>query len=408
MQKGFRLRAWGMVSMGAFMDFVATGLFFYSYGVFFPVIIEEFEINRSSTSLGISLFLTVTALFSPAVGVMLNRFPMKNVFSMGALTMATGLWLISVAPSALLLLPGVIICGIGAATLGQIAPPRLVANWFVHRRGFALGLTAVGISLSGVIMPLVANQLITHLGWAQAVQSYALFAACIVAPVALFFIIEKPQDVGLLPDGNPNQAPLPPPIKRLSKRYRSSLIYNPSIWLLAFLFGAQFCTVSAVLIHIVPLGIDKGLSSGDAALLLSLTASLAVVGKIVIGGASDRIPIHLLLLFSIALQTVAALLLFGPSEWWAMVAGAALFGMGYGGLVPLQNQLFARAFGRSMALAMGISRPMMLPLQLLGPPVVGLIFDLTGSYDSAAYFLLSMMLIAAVLSVLQQRYLRHT
>ena len=409
MQPGFWWRGWGMVGLGGLMDFVATGFFFYSYSVFFPVVAAEFGISRSGTSLGMSTFLMVTALAAPVVGRLLNLFPMRNVFSTGALLMGLGLMLVSLAPAAVLLLPGVIFIACGAAALGQIGPPRLVINWFTRNRGLALGMASVGISLSGVVMPLSTTALIGWVGWQDALLILSAIAALFIAPFIFFLVIEHPQDVGLSPDGDPHQHHLPPPIKRMTRRYTMALLLNPSVWMLALLFATQFCCISAVLTHMVPLAIDGGMTNTDAGLLLTATATLAVVGKIVIGGASDRFPFTILLLLSIAFQALGVWLLFvmPAGDFWDMLPGALSFGLGFGGAVPLQNQLFARNFGSSMALAMGISRPMMLPIQLLGPPLAGLIYDLNGSYVLAGQLMLGALAVAVVLTLLQTRLLRR-
>lgn len=397
-----------MVSMGGLMDFVATGFFFYSYSVFFPVIAAEFDISRTTASMGMSIFLIVTALCSPRVGLLLNLHPLRIVFSGGALLMAAGLSSMAMASSAVWLLPGVIICASGASALGQIGPPRLVINWFVRRRGMALGVAAVGISLSGVLMPPVASWLIALMDWNRALLVYAAFIALVIAPFIFFVLIERPSDVGLSPDGDASMAPLPPPIHHTRRRYTAAMLSNPSVWLLALVFGAQFCTISAVLTHMVPLGIDTGLTIAEASLLVTVTATLAVIGKVLIGGASDRIAIRSLLLSSIGMQALGTWLLFTQSHSFAaLIGGAVSFGFGFGGVVPLQTQLFARNFGKSMAMAMGISRPMMLPLQILGPPLTGLIFDLNNSYYLATFFLLSIMALAAILTIIQSRFLRR-
>ena len=407
MQPGFWWRGWGMVALGGMMDFVATGFFFYSYSVFFPLVVAEFDLNRSVTSLGMSLFLTVVALSSVVVARMLMRYVFKYVFAMGAVLMAVGLALISQAQMPYLLLVGVIITAAGTAALGQIGPPRLVFNWFVRNRGIAMGIVAVGISLSGVVMPPVATWLIGWIGWRETILLYAGCAALVVAPLILLTTIQRPEDVGLSPDGNPNQAPMMPPISHLRRSYVQLMLVNRSVWLLALLFGAQFCVISAVLTHLVPLAMDAGQDSATAGILITVTAAVAVIGKIVIGGASDRIAIHLLLLLSIGLQALGVGLFFlWPVDIWLFVA-ACSFGMGFGGAVPLQNQLFARCFGSSMAMAMGISRPMMLPVQILGPPIAGLVYDLTGSYTQAVWLLLSMLGLAALLAMLSPQILRH-
>ena len=79
-----------MVAVAFFVDFVAVGFFFYSYGVFFKAIEQEFGGSRLGVSLGLTITTTVGAIAAPFIGSALDRFPLKRVIAAGSISMALG------------------------------------------------------------------------------------------------------------------------------------------------------------------------------------------------------------------------------------------------------------------------------------------------------------------------------
>ena len=76
-----RFLGWRMVAVAFFVDFVAVGFFFYSYGVFFKAIEQEFGGSRLGVSLGLTVTATVGAFAAPFIGHALDRFPLKRVIA---------------------------------------------------------------------------------------------------------------------------------------------------------------------------------------------------------------------------------------------------------------------------------------------------------------------------------------
>ena len=86
-----------MVTVAFFVDFIAVGFFFYSYGVFFKAIAAEFGDSRLGVALGLTVTSAVGALVAPMVGRALDKYPLKNIIGMGAVSMALGFGLLSKA-----------------------------------------------------------------------------------------------------------------------------------------------------------------------------------------------------------------------------------------------------------------------------------------------------------------------
>ena len=386
---------WRMVAVAFLVDFIAVGFFFYSYGIFFKAIAVEFGDSRFGVSIGVTVTQGVGALLAPFIGRALDRFPLKNVMACGAISMGTGFGLLGLVqtPLQFYLVLGVFV-GFGAGAMGQLATSKLVSNWFVLKRGSALGIAATGISVSGVIMPAISAWIIATFGWREAFMTYGLITFLVVVPVVLRLVISRPEDVGLLPDGATEKDSLPPPKPPLRTR---DFLSQPNFWVLLTVIGLLFCIQSATLIHMVPKLTDSGLSLVAASGIASATAGFGIMGKLIFGALVDRWDVRHALWLGIGFQFVGQLMMVFMEGHLAFLIGACFFGFGMGGVGPMQGAVVGAAFGReSFGRVLGAMRPPMAVLHLAGTPFAGWVYDVTGSYRPASLTFLVLYLIAAV------------
>lgn len=388
-----------MVVVAFFVDFVAVGFFFYSYGVFFKAIAVEFGDSRLGVALGLTVTSAVGAIAAPMVGRALDRYPLRRVIGVGAVFMSLGFLGLALVrtPLEFYLVLGLFI-GFGASSMGNLATSKLVTNWFDRKRGTALGIAATGVSLSGVVMPYVSAEIIEAYGWRQGFTAYGLFTLLVVVPVVLRFVISRPEDVGLKPDGRlelggTGSTPVEPP-PRLSMR---EVWRDRNFWSIVVTFALVFCAMSATLTHMVPRLTDMGHSLSLASLVMSLCAGLGVVGKLSFGWLGDKLPMRRVMLLVLVIQFSGQLLMFLHDELLWFAIGAALFGYGVGGVVPLHGIVVGKTFGRErFGAVLGLMRPAMFPVQILGVPFAGWVYDVTGSYALAFQILLGLYLLAAM------------
>ncbi len=381
-----RFLGWRMVFVAFFVDFVAVGFFFYSYGVFFKAIAVEFGDSRLGVALGLTVTSAVGALVGPLIGRALDRFPLKRVMGIGAFFMGIGFLGLSWVrtPLEFYLVLGLFV-GFGSSSMGNLATSKLVTNWFDRRRGTALGIAATGVSLSGVIMPLVSAEIIEAYGWRHGFTVYGLFTLLVVVPIVLRLVITHPSDVGLRPDGALAIAHLSdearPEVPRLSMH---AVWRDRNFWSIVATFGITFCAMNTTLTHMVPRLTDMGFSLSTASLAMSLCAALGVAGKLSFGWLGDRMPVRRVMFLILTAQFSGQLMMYLNVELAWFLVGAALFGYGVGGVVPMHGIIVGRTFGRErFASVLGLMRPAMFPLQVAGVPFAGWVYDSTGSYALA-------------------------
>ena len=386
---------WRMVAVAFFVDFIAVGFFFYSYGVFFKAIAQEFGDSRFGVSIGIMLTQIAGAVVAPIIGQALDRYPLRNVQALGATTMGLGFLALGLVQTQLqfYLVLGLFI-GCGAGAMGQLATSKLVANWFMKRRGTALGIAATGISASGVVMPALSAWIILNYGWREGFMIYGVITLAVVVPLVLRFVISRPEDIGLLPDGAPKGTVMPtaPPPAKLRE-----FVGDRNFWALVVVIGLLFCVQSGTLIHLVPRVTDAGFSLSAASLVMSACAALGIAGKLIYGYLADRWDVRKALWLGIVFQVAGQLIMLQQPGYYLFMLGAALFGFGMGGVVPMQGAAVGAAFGReSFGRVLGAMRLPMVVLQVLGVPFAGLVFDATGSYQLAVHVFLGLYVLAAI------------
>lgn len=372
---------WRMVALSFLTNFISVGFVFYSYGVFFKALAADFGDSRLGVSLGLTAMNVVSSLLSPVIGARLDRGSIRIMMIIGAGLMGCGFLLASAISSLwqfYLVLS--LVMGPGVCMLGALPSTTLVANWFVQRRGTALGIATMGVSLSGVLMPPLGTALIDGIGWRMTFVVYAAAAWLLVVPAVYRWVIQRPEDLGLRPDG----ASAADGDHEEPHIAAGAILRDRNFWLIALTIASNFCAMGAILTHAVPHATDVGFSNAAAAFVLSVMASAGALGKPVFGSVTDRLDKRIVITIIAGMQLVGLLLLMQARSYPSLLLAGAVFGFGMGGVVPLHGALIGAAFGRdAFGRVMGLMTPIMLPLGSAGIPLAGYLFDRTGTYMPA-------------------------
>ncbi len=408
---------WKIVAVAWVTHFISVGFIFYSYGVFILALSGEFGSGkRTGVAMGLALMNIANGLFAPFLGRLLDRHSIRVIMCTGSIAMAvgfflasriTGLWQFYVLMGTML--------GLGASSIGGIPGSTLVANWFIKRRGTALGVATMGVSMSGIFMPPLATYLIQAIGWRNTFMAFGGVAVLVVFPLVSRFVVNRPEDLGLLPDGD---TPLPQagdpdddePLLPLAPGDQMidhathlewsslGLLSSLNFWVITATIGLNFFAMSAMLTHMIPHAADLGISASDAAYLLSIAAGFGVFGKVLFGYVTDFVDSRLAMWLAIGFQAAGTIVTIFSTTYWPLALSAGLFGFGMGGVLPMWGVLNGESFGRhSFGRAMGLMSPCMLPVQSAGVPFAAYIFDRQGHYDAAFYTFLGVYGLSAVI-----------
>ena len=379
-----RFLGWRMVFAGFVAQFVYSSMSVSAFGVFVTPLEREFDTSRASLSAAFGLSLLAMGIFSPVLGRWIDRGSLRWIMLAGLLLASGGTCLLSQA-SALWQL-GVIYCTLvafGTALYGPLPSMALVANWFVRRRGIALGVTAAGATFGGALAPVVAALCIDHFGWRNALLAFGLGSLALAAPVFAFGVVSRPAEVGQRPDGEPASVGSVSHAGTTGQAYTSSeLLRDRNFLALALGTALLFTSPIVAMLHLVPFAEGLGFSRQDAAFVFTPVAACSLLAKLAFGAVADRVdPRHALRLAVVVLIAGWLVLLADPDYPQLLVAGA-LLGLGIGAVIPLHGVLIglcfrAEAFGQ----VMGLGGLLTLPIVAGANPLAGWLYDRTGSYQ---------------------------
>ncbi|MHB1134330.1 MAG: MFS transporter, partial [Chloroflexota bacterium] len=178
-----------------------------SFPVFFVAILNDFGWSRSSTVLATSIFAGVYALSSPVTGWAIDRFGPRRVMPAGGLMLGLGLLATSrITELWQLYLTYGVLAAVGESMVGTIANMAVLAKWFSHRRGTATGLAAAGIGVGAFFLVPVVQWIINNYGWRNAYAALAVLIVATIPALTLAFQRARPEEMGLLPDGETPKA----------------------------------------------------------------------------------------------------------------------------------------------------------------------------------------------------------
>jgi MFS family permease len=385
---------WRIVAAAALGLFWGAPVTVFSFSVFLRPLMHDFHTGRTAVSLGFTVGGIAAAMSAPFVGRLTDRLGARTVILPSTLIFGSILicarWLTSSIWQFYLfhLALGLILNGVGPVPYGY-----MISCWFDKRRGLALGLMMIGIGSGAMIMPILAQQLIGKFGWRN---SYAILGAAVLlisAPAIALFLKEKPEDMGLLPDGatSVNSGARKIATPGMSGR---DVWGNRTFWLMVCAFFLVGASVHGCAVHIVAMLIDRGVAVQTAALVSSIVGAAVFTGRVGTGYLLDRFfAPHVAAIFFGGVAAGIGLLWIGNVTAMT-VAGVFLVGMGLGAEVDIIAYLMSRYFGlRYFGEIYGFSFAAFLLAGALGSLMMGAGFDLTGSYHAplAALFVSSLL-----------------
>lgn len=365
-----------------------------AFSLLFPPILAEFGWDRGVTAGAFSFGFLVSAALSPWLGRLMDRRGPRAVMELGVLLMGSGLLLATQIrePWQLYATLGVLV-GSGSVCLGYTGQGLFLPNWFVHRRGLAMGIAFSGVGIGSIVILPWMQAFIQHAGWRAACATLGIVLIVLLAPLNLL-LRRRPEDIGLQPDGEPHAVAAARRIANVVDAEWAAVDWTlgramreARFWWLA---GGYFCALYAwyaVQVHQTKYLTEIGFSPILAAWALGFVSLAGIPGQIALGHMSDQVGREWVWTIGnlgfAACYLVLLLMQHVPTEplLWLMVLAQGFLGYG---IVSVLSAIPAELFqGRQFGTIFGTLMLMAVMGGAAGPWLTGVLHDAAGNYTAA-------------------------
>lgn len=354
---------WLIVLAAALAIGVGTmGIGFYSLGLFVKPLEAEFGWSRAEVSGAATFQQFGIFLSAPLVGWLADRWGARPIAVLSFIATPLALLALSRTSGSVLAWDALwlLVSLAGAGTTPAIWA-RIVSLRFDHARGLALGLMLMGTGTAAILAPALLGPVFAQSGWRTAVMIMAAATLLIGLPASLLI----------------GTADKPSPGTKAKGRFEAN---RQTLMLLAiaFLLGL---IVAGLIVHLVPMLVDRGMAPADAAQVAAGVGVAVLVARLVVGYLFDRFHAPYVAALFLLSPVAAALLLYGGGP---VVVAALMLGLAAGAEVDM----LAYFTGRYAALAnYGATYGGVLGVFCLGaglgPMLFGKAYDALGGYDAA-------------------------
>ena len=369
---------WLVVALTVINQAVLTGISFYCFAIFSIEWLEQFDVSRGQLMLAITFLSIAVALAAPLVGHRLDKMSLLWPVIMGYVLFCLGLGLVSIATAYWqVIVIYATFFALGQMLAGIFVSQLLINRWFAKDTGLALGISATGSSLGGILFPLAVAEALSAISLADVFQTVAVFSLIFLLPLNYFILrVQPPAEFA-----KQNKA---------ADRDAKDLTWATPMILRSRAFWIPLSLLLAVSTPFVAIQSNIGVHLSDLSYPATFTGQMVAVitammfaGKLLYGKLADKFD-HRYLMFFMGCTSIAAIaLLMSTTDKAILLASAVLFGIANGGLLPVRSVVFGSrfgvaSFGKVLGLAMLVSI-----VGSLGSVYAAWIYDLFGSYDYA-------------------------
>ncbi len=412
---------WVIVAVTFLVGITQAGVFQNILSIFMVPMAEEFGWSRSLITGAIALGSLAGGFLGPFMGPVLDKHGPRMMTFIGISILAAGLvalaWISSLWQLYLFFGLGRMI----SAGLLNLVVTVSVSNWFIKRRGRAMGITQLGSRIGLAVLPLLVQAVITGVGWRTAWLMLGLTVFFISAIPAILFLRRRPEDIGLLPDGeDPKKTEAQSLVKDGSEIKsqdinemkntwgRQEILRTSSFWQLIVVSSVIFFVGAGTNFHMFPFLTDNGMSSEISVMVISVIWIFSAFGALGIGFLAEKIPVKTLLGFTMLLLGVLFVTIFWVVESvWIVFAFATVYGFIRGALLPLLALIWVEFFGRySSGTALGLSSVFRYTANAMGPVFAAVCFDLMQNYFLPFYLFSGLLVLGGLMSFRSQAPVR--
>ena len=367
--------------------------------VFVDQFISDLGISRSEVSTAYLIGTLIAALGLPRIGQQIDRVGVRRGMTLVGIAFGVALVGMAGVQGLVTLVIGFIAIRLFGQGSLMLTSTIAVTLWYDKRRGTMLGIFSTGTAIVMATIPVGLSLIIEAYDWRIAWLTAAVVIWLVVLPIARFGLIDRPSDVGQVPDGPRPKATKPPKEQTSESATRREALRTTRFWSLVAASATAAMLSTALNFHQISLLSDAGLTATEAALMFLPQVIGAGVTGLFFGYLSDRLSGRWLIPMAMALLVATLLLASNLTPGVAIVLYAVSLGATSGAMRSVISTLLPRWFGvRHIGEIQGTAQFINVASTALGPVAFALARDATGDYGAAALWFVVLPLAAGVVA----------
>lgn len=371
----------------------------YVFSVFIDSILRDTGMSRTELSALYAIGTAVSAAMAFAVSRLVDRYGARLMLAVIAGAFGAACFGMSAVTGSITVLLGfAALRALGQGSL-PVTATLVTVQWFVRYRGRAMAIVSLGFAASNALFPPVTRMLIDSFGWRNAYQILGIVIWLLLIPLALFVVRDRPEQMGLLPDGLPPAEPASSGASAAQSNQAKPRVWSSAqFWLLALPMTAGPFVVTALVFHQASIFAEHGLSPEIAASVFIAFAAASAAMTPIIGFVVERVPARLLLYANLALLLGGSLLAMGLSSPLSATIYAILLGSAGGIQSVVGGVIWADAYGRdAVAPAQGAAALVTISASALAPLPLAALQQQFGNYGPGLILMASVPVLCAII-----------
>jgi MFS family permease len=389
---------WYLVAASVATNTIFSAAYFQGFGVLIIPIERTFGWDRWVISAAMSLRQLESGILSPVIGFLLDRVSSRKLIFWSAVIAGLGFIGLGFTNGIVTFFLLFVIISVGASAVSHaVTWPVIISRWFRRNRGLAIGLAVTG-PIFGSPIVILNTKIEEAYGWRVLLIGYGILILVSITLLSML-VRDRPEPYGLRPDGDPPEEDTSteraggPSLRRPDTGLTlHAVLRTKEFWLFTSYLSGTFAVNSAFQVHMIPyFQQDIGLTSAWAAVVLTIVFIISGIGRIGGGYLLDRIDYRLVLAVVAAMMGFSLLYLqmVDVNSVVAALPFALMFGVSFGCLVPMRGAVGSIMFGtRAIGGILGLLQGPPIAAAVIGPLVMGIIFDLNGNYSVAIWGLI--------------------
>lgn len=373
-----------MLGFSAAAQFMSAPGQSYSVAAFNKPMQDSLGISETNVSFAYGVATIVSGVVLPWTGRQVDRFGARMVLPVVAALLGLACVVMSLVANVPALLVGfTLIRCLGQGAMWLIGT-WIVGEWFLRKRGFATAVSGLGSSLSVMAFPILNLYLIKHFGWQTTWQILGLLVATTVIGPSIAFLRDRPEDLGLHPDGiEPDESSRSETGHQVEEAWSLvEVLRDSTFWKLLSVSVCTGMIGTGLVFHQETIFASRGISKDLAMWLITIQATIGTVAAFWAGSLTDRYPVERLLAIAMLMLSLAVGVVYFLPHWWLVFAFAVLNGLHGSILRTAGTVVWVNYYGRlNQGVIRGAAMSAMILAAAVGPVPLAVANDALGSYS---------------------------